>query len=101
MTQCCLILILLFYVKEDYNHRRVDDKDDTVLPHPHPSILCKGRLQPAGVLTIRMTQCCLIILLFYVKEDYNHRRVDDKDDTVLPHPHPSILCKGRLQPQEG
>ena len=46
-----------------------------------------------------MTQRCLI-LLFYVKEDYNHRRVDDKDDTVLPH-HPSILCKGRLQPQEG
>ena len=45
-----------------------------------------------------MTQCCLI-LLFYVKEDYNHRSVDDKDDTVLPHP--SILCKGRLQPQEG
>ena len=42
-----------------------------------------------------MTQCCLI-LLFYVKEDYNHRRVDDKDDTVYP----SILCKGRLQPQE-
>ena len=70
MTQCCLSLILLFYVKEDYNHRRVDDK---------------------------LTQRCLI--LFYVKEDYNHRRVDDKDDTVLPHP--SILCKGRLQPQEG
>ena len=47
-----------------------------------------------------MTQCCLsLILLFYVKEDYNHRRVDDKDDTALPHP--SILCKGRLQPQEG
>ena len=47
-----------------------------------------------------MTQCCLIlILLFYVKEDYNSRSVDDKDDTVLPHP--SILCKGRLQPQEG
>ena len=46
MTQCCLILILLFYVKEDYNSRRVDDKDDTALPHPHPSILCKGRLQP-------------------------------------------------------
>ena len=82
MTQCCLILILLFYVKEDYNSTgvKVDDKDDTVLPHP--SILC-------------------LILLFYVKEDYNHRRVDDKDDTVLPHPHPSILCKGRLQQQEG
>ena len=72
MTQCCLIL--LFYVKEDYNHRRVDDKDDTVLPHPS--------------------------ILFYVKEDYNSRRVDDKDDTALPQPHPSILCKGRLQPQE-
>ena len=76
MTQRCLILILLFYVKEDYNSRRVDDKDDTVLPHKDD-----------------------LILLFYVKEDYNHRRVDDKDDTVLPHP--SILCKGRLQPQEG
>ena len=86
MTQRCLIL--LFYVKEDYNSRRVDDKDDTVLL-PHPSILCKGRLQP------QESQ----FLLFYVKEDYNHRRVDDKDDTVLPHP--SILCKGRLQQQEG
>ena len=63
MTQCCLSLILLFYVKEDYNHRRVDDKDDTG----------KGRLQ--------------------------QQEFDDKDDTVLPHP--SILCKGRLQPQEG
>ena len=79
MTQCCLILILLFYVKEDYNHRSVDDKDDTVLPQPHPSILCKGRLQQQEEirLTIRMTQ----------------------DDTAQPHP--SILCKGRLQPQEG
>ena len=71
MTQRCLILILLFYVKEDYNSRRVDDKDDTA--------------------------ACLI-LLFYVKEDYNSRSVDDKDDTALPHP--SILCKGRLQQQE-
>ena len=52
MTQCCLILILLFYVKEDYNHRRVDDKDDTVLPHP--SYVKED-----------------YILLFYVKEDYN------------------------------
>ena len=69
MTQCCLSLILLFYVKEDYNHRSVDDKDDTVL----------------------------LILLFYVKEDYNSRRVDDKDDTALI----LILCKGRLQQQEG
>ena len=91
MTQCCLILILLFYVKEDYNHRSVDDKDDTVLPHP--SILCKGRLQ--------LDDKDDLILLFYVKEDYNSRRVDDKDDTVLPQPHPSILCKGRLQQQEG
>ena len=47
-----------------------------------------------------MTQRCLsLILLFYVKEDYNSRSVDDKDDTALPHP--SILCKGRLQQQEG
>ena len=66
MTQCCLSLILLFYVKEDYNSRSVDDKDDT-------DILCKG-LQQRSV-DIRMT--------------------------ALPHPHPSILCKGRLQPQEG
>ena len=27
MTQRCLILILLFYVKEDYNSRSVDDKE--------------------------------------------------------------------------
>ena len=45
MTQCCLIL--LFYVKEDYNSRSVDDKDDTVL--------------------------LSLILLFYVKEDYNQQ----------------------------
>ena len=91
MTQRCLSLILLFYVKEDYNSRRVDDKDDTVL------ILLFHLKEDYN--SRRVDDKDDLILLFYLKEDYNSRRVDDKDDTAQPHP--SILSKGRLQQQEG